>query len=200
MQTDPVKQKSAAKLKESLLQLRSIHIDPLERKWVSITLGMVALFVSIIMIDALVHGIHAPSNVETIDSARLHLSKEFAEDNLGVRVDDQGRITVRMVAGRYSFFPKYIEVPAEKTITFRWVSMDVLHGVHIPMTNMSTMIVPGYVAQITTSIPKPGEYPLLCNEYCGLGHNHMWSNISVVAKEDWSAPATSPVKGESENE
>ena len=74
---------------------------------------------------------------------------------------------------------------------------DVLH---IPMTNMSTMIVPGYVAQITTSFPKPGEYPLLCNEYCGLGHNHMWSNISVVAKEDWTAPVKTPAEGDSENE
>jgi len=38
--------------------------------------------------------------------------------------------------------------------------MDVLHGVHIPMTNMSTMIVPGYVAEITTTFPKPAN--ILC--------------------------------------
>ena len=200
MEIEAVKQKFQQQFKESLLQLRAIHIDPLERKWVTITLVMVAFFVSIIMIDALVHNIHAPSNVETIDSARLHLSQEFAEENLGVHVDDQGRITVRMVAARYSFFPKHIDVPAETPMTFRWVSLDVLHGVHIPMTNMSTMIVPGYVAEVTTSFPKPGEYPLLCNEYCGLGHNHMWSNISVVSKEDWTVPAKSPVEGEPENE
>lgn len=200
METEPVKQKFLEQFKVSLLQLRAIHIDPLERKWVTLTLVMVAFFVSIIMIDALVHNINTPSNVETIDSASLHLSEEFAEDNLGVQVDDQGKITVRIVAGRYSFFPKHIDVPAETPMTFRWVSMDVLHGVHIPMTNMSTMIVPGYVAQVTTSFPKPGEYPLLCNEYCGLGHNHMWSNISVIAKEDWTAQVESPVEGESGNE
>ena len=100
-----------------------------------------------------------------------------------------------MIAGRYSFFPKHINVPSETPLTFRWVSMDVLHGVHIPMTNMSTMIVPGYVAEITTTFPKPGEYPVLCNEYCGLGHNHMWSNISVIAKEDWKAPVNPLDKG-----
>jgi cytochrome c oxidase subunit 2 len=105
-----------------------------------------------------------------------------------------------MVAGRYSFFPKHIAVPAETQLTFRWVSMDVLHGVHIPMTNMSTMIVPGYVAEITTTFPKPGDYPVLCNEYCGLGHNHMWSNISVIAKEDWAVPAKLPAKGATNNE
>lgn len=194
MQSEPSKYTSL--LKNVCAQFNAIHIDQLERKWIAISLGVVGVFVGIITLDALFHGINPPSKIETIDSARLHLSKEFAEDNLGVQVDDKGVVTIRMVAGRYSFFPKHIDVPAETPLTFRWVSMDVLHGVHIPMTNMSTMIVPGYVAEITTTFPKPGEYPLLCNEYCGLGHNHMWSNISVIAKEDWKAPVKPQAKGE----
>lgn len=176
-------------------QIRAIHVDPLERKWITLSLLMIAMLVGITTLDALWHGINPPSKVEAVDSASLHLSQEFAENNLGLQVDAQGNITIRMVAGRYSFFPKHIEVPAETKLTFRWVSMDVLHGVHIPMTNMSTMIVPGYVAQVTTTFPKPGEYPVLCNEYCGLGHNHMWSNISVIAKEDWKAPAKTAPQG-----
>lgn len=171
-------------------QIKTLHIDALERRWIGVSLLVVGLMVAIITVDALFHGINPPGRVETIDSAKLHLSQEFAEDRLGVSIAPNGAITVRMVAGRYSFFPKHVEVPANRPLTFRWVSMDVLHGVHIPMTNMSTMIVPGYVAEITTSFPKPGEYPLLCNEYCGLGHNHMWSHVSVVAAEDWKAPVT----------
>jgi cytochrome c oxidase subunit II len=187
-------------LQDFLAQMRTVHVDHLERKWINITLLIIALLIAIITIDALLHNINPPSKVETIDSAKLHLSKEFAESNLGVQLNDKGAIMVRMVAGRYSFFPKHIAVPAETKLTFRWVSMDVLHGVHIPMTNMSTMIVPGYVAEITTSFPKPGEYPVLCNEYCGLGHNHMWSNISVIAKEDWKAPANILAKKEPNHE
>ncbi len=164
-----------------------MHIDPLEKKWIQISLGMVSLFMGIIMIDALFHGVNAPSNVETIDSRKIHLSEEFAEENLGVQVAENGDITVRMVAGRYAFFPKHITLPAETRVTFRWVSMDVLHGVHMPMTNMSTMIVPGYVSQIESSFPRPGEYPMLCNEYCGLGHDHMWSKALVIEKEEWQA-------------
>lgn len=188
--------KSAHALRDWCAQFKAIHIDQLERKWIAVSLVVIGLLVGIITLDALFHGINPPSKVETIDSASLHLSPEFAEDNLGVQVDGKGVITVRMVAGRYSFFPKHITVPAETPLTFRWVSMDVLHGVHIPMTNMSTMIVPGYVAEVTTTFPKPGEYPLLCNEYCGLGHNHMWSNVSVVAKEDWHAPVKPSPQGE----
>jgi cytochrome c oxidase subunit 2 len=200
MQTEPLKQKYDQFLRDFYAQLRAIHIDPLERKWITVSLIVIGFFVGIIVIDAFFHGVNPPGKVETVDSASLHLNKEFAEDNLGVQVDAKDNVTVRMVAGRYSFFPKHIDVPAETPLTFRWVSMDVLHGVHIPMTNMSTMIVPGYVAEITTTFPKPGEYPVLCNEYCGLGHDHMWSNISVIAKEDWTAPVNSPARGGSNNE
>ncbi len=200
MQIEPIKQKCSLLMREVCTQLQAIHVDQLERKWITISLLVIGLFVGIITLDALFHGINPPSKVETIESASLHLSQEFAEDNLGVQVDANGKVVVRMVAGRYSFFPKHIDVPAETPLTFRWVSMDVLHGVHIPMTNMSTMIVPGYVAEITTVFPKPGEYPLLCNEYCGLGHNHMWSNVSVIAKENWKAPVKSSAKGVSTNE
>ncbi len=177
-----------------------MHIDPLERKWAYISLAIAALFVSVILIDSLFHGVNAPSNVETIDSARLHLTEEFAEDNLGVQVDDAGNIIIRMVAGRYSFFPKHITVPADTPLKFRWASIDVLHGVHMPMTNMSTMIVPGYVSEVNTVLPKPGDYPFLCNEYCGLGHDHMWSKVTVVAKQHWTPPAANQPEGDTNNE
>jgi len=174
-----------------------MHIDKLEIKWATVSLLIAGLFVSVILASAFMHGVHAPSNVEPIDSARLHLSAEFAEDKLGAQQNPDGSVTVRMVAGRYGFYPNTVTLPAETEITFRWVSLDVLHGVHIPMTNMSTMIVPGYVAQIKTSLHHPGDYPLLCNEYCGMGHAHMWSNIKVVSQEQWQ---TLNHKGESNHE
>jgi cytochrome c oxidase subunit 2 len=85
-----------------------------------------------------------------------------------------------MVAARYGFYPPRIEVPANTPVTFRIASTDVLHGVHVPYTNMTTMIVPGYVSEVTTSFPNTGEYSLLCNEYCGLGHDSMWSRLIVT--------------------
>ena len=108
MQTEPLKPKYEQLLRDFYAQLRAIHIDQLERKWITISLIVIGLFVGIITIDAFFHGVNPPSKVETVDSASLHLNKEFAEDNLGVQVDDKGNIIVRMVAGRYSFFPKHI--------------------------------------------------------------------------------------------
>ena len=162
--------------------LRAICDDPLERKWVWLSLFIAFALGGMLGFYAFANNIHPPSNVETIDSTRLHLTEEFAEDNLGVRTNDDGSLTVTMVAARYGFYPPRIEVPVDTQVTFRMASADVLHGVHVPTTNLATMIVPGYISEVTTTFRKTGEFSLLCNEYCGLGHDSMWSRLVVVAK------------------
>ena len=162
--------------------LRAICDDPLERKWIWISLVLAVVMGGLLGFYAVASNLNPPSNVETIDSSRLHLTEEFAEDNLGVKNQSDGSLTVTLVAARYGFYPQRIEVPADTPVTFRLASADVLHGVHVPYTNMATMIVPGYVSEVHTSFPRPGEYSLFCNEYCGLGHDHMWSRLTVVPK------------------
>ena len=157
-----------------------MHVDPLEKKWMYISIAMVVFFTAILTFYAIAANVNPPSNVETVDSVGLHLTDEFAEENLGVKKNDDGSYTVTVVAARYGFYPQLIEVPANTPVKFRLASADVLHGVHVPFTNMATMLVPGYVSQVTTTFPKPGEYSLFCNEYCGLGHDHMWSRLVVT--------------------
>jgi cytochrome c oxidase subunit 2 len=162
--------------------LKSICADPLERKWVWISLALAVVMGVTLGYYAVASNLHPPSNVETIDSSRLHLSEEFAEDNLGVKTNPDGSMRVTLVAARYGFYPPRIEVPVDTKVTFRLASADVLHGVHVPNTNMTTMVVPGYISEVTTMFPRTGEYSLLCNEYCGLGHDSMWSRLVVVPK------------------
>jgi cytochrome c oxidase subunit 2 len=164
--------------------LIAICEDPLERRWVWISLLLAFVMGGVLGLYALTNNLHPPSNVETIDSSRLHLTEEFAEDNLGVKDNGDGTLTVTMVAARYGFFPPVIDVPVDTPVKFRIASADVLHGVHVPYTNAATMIVPGYVSEFTTTFPKTGKYSFLCNEYCGLGHDSMWSRLNVVAKTD----------------
>jgi cytochrome c oxidase subunit 2 len=159
-----------------------MHIDPLEKKWMYVVGFMTAVMVGSMTYAAIKMNLHPPSNVETIDPKTLHLSGEFTEDKLGVSTNEDGSVTVRMVAARYSFYPQLIEVPVDTPVTFRITSPDVLHGVHVPFTNMSTMVVPGYISEVTTSFRREGEAQFLCNEYCGLGHDYMWSKLRVVPK------------------
>ena len=159
-----------------------MHIDATEKKWLIVSLVMTALMIGVLTFYAVASNIHPPSNVETINSDRLHVEGEFVEDNLGVKTMPDGSVEVRMVAARYGFYPQLLEIPADTPVRFRIASADVLHGFHVPFTNLATMVVPGYISEVNTSFPRVGEYPMLCNEYCGLGHDHMWSKIVIVEK------------------
>lgn len=157
-----------------------MHVDFYERIWFYVVGVIILIMLGSILYAAFVLNAHPPSNVETIDSSRLHLTEEFAEDNLGVKPNPDGSYTVTLVAARYGIFPQHIEVPANTPVKFRIASPDVLHGLHVPFSNMDTMVIPGFVSEVNTVFKTPGEHPLFCNEYCGLGHHYMWSRIRVV--------------------
>ena len=151
-----------------------MHVDPLEKKWMYVVAFITVVMVGSMTYAAIKMNLHPPSNVEAIDPKTLHLSGEFTEDNLGVTTNEDGSITVRMVAARYSFYPQMIEVPVDTPVTFRITSPDVLHGVHVPFTNMSTMVVPGYVSEVTTSFPRAVSYTHLTLPTTGSWGSARW--------------------------
>jgi cytochrome c oxidase subunit II len=170
-----------------------MHVHPLERRWAWIATLMVVAMIVLVAWTAVVMRIHPPSNVETIDSTRLHLTPEFAEDNLGVKREADGTVVARIVMARYMVRPPEISLPAGVPVVVRAASADVLHGLHVAGTNIGTQVVPGYVAQVRTTIrfeevEKAGianadgsvTVPIYCNEYCGLGHQSMWGRIKVT--------------------
>jgi len=42
--------------------------------------------------------------------------------------------------------------------------------------------VPGYEGVYTITPTRAGKYSVVCNEYCGIGHHTMVSNLYVVEK------------------
>lgn len=170
-----------------------MQVAPLEKRWIWIIGVMVAVMLGSILFTALAYHAHPPGNVETIDSTRLHLTEEFREDNLGVQNRPDGSVLVTLVAHRYGFTPNHIEIPAGKPVTFRVATPDVLHGLHIPGTNINTMVVPGYVSVVNAvinyeEVAKHGELnangsvtvPVFCNEFCGINHHFMWTVVTVL--------------------
>jgi cytochrome c oxidase subunit II len=141
---------------------------------------LIALTVSVIVFTALTIGVNPPSNVERIDPKTLHLSGEFAEHNLGTSVGPDGSVTVRVIATQFMFVPRCIAVPRGRLVTLRLSSPDVIHGILVTGTNVNTMVVPGYVAQVHTEFKRTGELLMPCHEYCGIGHSEMWANVQVM--------------------
>ena len=146
---------------------------------------LIAATLSMIVFTALTRDINPPSNVERIDSKTLHLSGEFAEQNLGTSVAPDGSVTTRVIATQFMFAPRCIAVPQGRRVTLRFATPDVIHGILITGTNVNTMIVPGYVAQVHTEFRSTGEMLMPCHEYCGLGHSEMWANVQVLAENEF---------------
>ena len=156
-----------------------MHVNPYERFWMWAAAAIIVLFLGTIGVGLLGQGIRPPSHVETIDPQAVWSDARFAER--GVAMNSDGSVTVTGITLMFAFQPAEIRVPAGRRVTFRLTSADVTHGFQIVGTNANVMVVPGYVSQFTIVFAEPGEYLIVCNEYCGLGHHAMMGKLIVEA-------------------
>lgn len=160
-----------------------------ELRWAWVVAGIVAIILGAILYAALSMGMNPPSNREFADPKTLHLSAEFTESNLGTRVDPNGQVVARLIATQFEFVPGCIVLPADRPVTLRFASPDVIHGILVTGTNVNTMIIPGYVAQVHTRFTKTGDLLMPCHEFCGLGHSQMLATVKVVPADQFRPDA-----------
>ncbi|HCY42855.1 MAG TPA: hypothetical protein DHV48_16155 [Prolixibacteraceae bacterium] len=76
-----------------------------------------------------------------------------------------------------------IELPANQLIEFRVTSLDVNHGfaIYDQSNNLiaQTQAMPGYVNRLRWKFKEPGNYNILCLEYCGMAHQVMRATLTV---------------------
>lgn len=154
-----------------------MNVDFYEKLWMWGAVGIIAVFMISIGVTTFSQAIVPPSHVETIDPDEVRSDAEFGEP--GVTIHPDGSVTVVVQAIMYAFLPREIRVPQGRPVTFRIASPDVIHGFQIVQTNGNSMVVPGYVSQFTTTFDEAGEYLIVCNEYCGLGHHNMFGTLIV---------------------
>lgn len=76
-----------------------------------------------------------------------------------------------------------IEVNAGDLVEFRVTSLDVNHGFGVyndqAQLITQTQAMPGYVNRLRWKFTEPGEYHILCLEYCGSAHHLMRTKFTV---------------------
>lgn len=91
-----------------------------------------------------------------------------------------------VVARRFAFEPATIEVVEGDTVRLLVRSADGPHGVEIKAFRVKKAVPrakPGDSPVTIEFIAKAaGEYPILCSEYCGKGHEEMTGALVVRAK------------------
>lgn len=152
-----------------------MHKD--EKIWLTLSFGLMMVFMLITGYQAVAEGMEPASNTDIIDPQKVDQTAPFNKP--GIKQIGDKEYEVVMTLQVFSFNPGNIEVPAGSTVHFILTSKDVVHGFEIAETNANAMVTPGYIQKVTQKFDKPGSYLVLCNEYCGAGHQMMSTTITV---------------------
>ena len=72
-----------------------------------------------------------------------------------------------------------LELEKGKTYRIHLSSFDFQHGFSLYPLNINYMAIPGQDYVITVTPTTSGEFPILCNEFCGIGHHTMVGKLIV---------------------
>jgi len=72
--------------------------------------------------------------------------------------------------------------------TLHLSSLDVNHGFNLYPFNVNFQVVPGYDYALKLTPSEPGEYRIVCNEFCGIGHHLMVGRVEVIEASAATVP------------
>jgi len=86
---------------------------------------------------------------------------------------------VYLIARLWQWWP-ILEFEKDQSYRLHLSSMDWQHGFSLQPVNINLSVHPGYEMIVTITPDVAGEYGVLCNEFCGIGHHNMVGKIYVV--------------------
>jgi cytochrome c oxidase subunit II len=86
---------------------------------------------------------------------------------------------VYMLGRLWQWWPM-LELKKDQSYRLHLSSLDWLHGFSLQPTNINLQIHPGYDMVVTVTPDQTGEFSVVCNEFCGIGHHLMIGKIFVV--------------------
>ena len=169
--------------KSRLAPLDHHTLEKYENIWLGLAVVMVfLLFTGVVasMISGTFPSLSNQSHNMINKSGRIDPSKldqtPFAKP--GIIKTDQG-LEAYIVAKAFTFDPPILRVPSGKEIIIHVTSTDVIHGFQVTGTNINVAIIPGHVASFKITFHKNSNQNVICNEYCGLGHQNMVTKFII---------------------
>jgi len=157
-----------------------MHMHKLEKIWLTIGIGALIVFLAVIGISAFYLGNKPPSCLATVNPEKVDQQAPFNKPGLHKVEGKDWDYELVFVASAFNYNPGTVKVPYGAKVKVIATTKDVIHGFEVAGTNINMMLEPGYVSEFTTTFDKAGQYLILCNEYCGSGHQLMSAKIEVV--------------------
>lgn len=79
-----------------------------------------------------------------------------------------------------------LHVPIDTPVRMIMTSQDVIHSFFVPALRNKRDVVPGRYSTIWFQADRPGEYLLLCAEYCGTDHAEMKGRVVAMEPQDYA--------------
>ena len=89
---------------------------------------------------------------------------------------------VYMLGRLWEWWP-ILELEKGESYRLHLSSLDWQHGFSLQPTNINIQVHPNYELVLTITPSETGEFGVVCNEYCGIGHHQMIGKIYVVDKK-----------------
>lgn len=142
-------------------------------------LGGLFLAAAIAALAVSVIGGHAslPAPAGRLDPDEVRTTAPF--DEPGIRQTGDNTYEVVMIAQAWQWEPAEVTVPVGAEVTFTVTSADTIHGFLVPQTQINAMVIPGQITEVEQTFDDPGDYSVICHEYCGIGHQTMGGRIIV---------------------
>ena len=86
---------------------------------------------------------------------------------------------VYMLGRLWQWYP-ILELEKDQSYRLHLSSLDWQHGFSLQPVNINLQILPGYEMVVTVAPDQAGEYTVVCNEFCGIGHHLMLGKIYVT--------------------
>jgi cytochrome c oxidase subunit 2 len=78
-------------------------------------------------------------------------------------------------------------LPDNESVYFNMRSKDVIHAFYIPAFRLQEDVVPGITTHYLATPDRVGNYPVVCNLLCGVGHSLMRTTVHVVTPTQFQA-------------
>lgn len=85
---------------------------------------------------------------------------------------------IYLLARMWSWYP-VLKLQKGETYRLHMSAMDLQHGFSLQPVNMNFQVVPGYDHVLTLTPTSSGEFTIVCNEFCGIGHSTMIGKLLV---------------------
>lgn len=89
---------------------------------------------------------------------------------------------VYLLARLWEWYP-VLQLEKGQSYRFHMSSLDWQHGFSLQPANINLQVHPGIDMVVTLTPSTAGEFGVVCNEYCGVGHHTMLGKIKVVDKK-----------------